>query len=161
MIHESRHKYWATHSPAPLIHFLALHCLLCSRTLLHSFVCSLAHSLTSKLVGKCMIRCLKTTWFYPIVCQSRVTGKEARDRVPPALALRAESRGKETHHDLIALEVMAIASMKLGESVDSKGDVRVEKEGRHCGPEYPRIQTAILGHSLVRSLLAHTTHLFA
>ena len=47
------------------------------------------------------------------MCQSRVTGKEARDCVPPALALWAESRGKETHHDLIALEVMAVASMML------------------------------------------------
>ena len=34
------------HSLAPLIHFLALHCSLCSRAPLRSFVCSLAHSLT-------------------------------------------------------------------------------------------------------------------
>ena len=40
----------------------------------HSFACSaaalirsLAHSLTPSLVGKWMIRCLKTTWFCPTV----------------------------------------------------------------------------------------------
>ena len=37
---------------APLIHSLALHCSLCSRTPLRSFVCSLAHSITPELMGK-------------------------------------------------------------------------------------------------------------
>ena len=35
------------HSPAPLTHSLATHCLLCSCAPLRSFVCSLAHSLLS------------------------------------------------------------------------------------------------------------------
>ena len=42
---ESKRKYWA----------------ICSS------VCSLAHSLTPELVGKCMNRCLKTTWLCPTV----------------------------------------------------------------------------------------------
>ena len=55
--HESRRKYWATRSSmsfllVPLIHSLALHYLLHPRSLLRSFVCSLARSFTPELMGK-------------------------------------------------------------------------------------------------------------
>ena len=44
---------------APLTHLLAPH------RLLSSFVCSLAHSLTTELMGMRMMGCLKMTWFCP------------------------------------------------------------------------------------------------
>ena len=39
-------------SLAPLTHSLALHCLLCMRPLIHSFICFLAHALSPQLWGK-------------------------------------------------------------------------------------------------------------
>ena len=69
---EPRCKYWATSSSVRLFtrtaHTFALlasiarsAALLRLLAPLRSFVCSLAHSLTPKFVGKCMIRCLTTT----------------------------------------------------------------------------------------------------
>ena len=52
-----------------LMNSLAPHCslrsLCCGHSFapLRSFVCLLAHSLSLELVGRCMIRCLETTWF--------------------------------------------------------------------------------------------------
>ena len=50
------HEYWTIHLSvcllAPLIHLLAPHCMLCSRTPLCLFICSLAHSVIPKLVEK-------------------------------------------------------------------------------------------------------------
>ena len=57
---ESRRKYWATCS-------FACSALLTLFAPSAALFCSLVHSLTLKLVGKWMIRCLNTSWFCPIV----------------------------------------------------------------------------------------------
>ena len=50
-----------------LTHLLAPHFLLCLSALLHSFICSLAHSLTQELVGKWIVCCHTMTWYCPAV----------------------------------------------------------------------------------------------
>ena len=52
---ESGRKYWTTHSSVRSF-ARTLHCV-------QSFACSL----TPELVGKCIIRCPKATWFFPTV----------------------------------------------------------------------------------------------
>ena len=69
--HESKRKYLATHSSdrsfINITHSFACSALLASLSLSTALICSLARSLTPELVGKCMIYCLKTTWFCPTV----------------------------------------------------------------------------------------------
>ena len=51
----------------PLTYLLALHCLLCSHTLLHLLLGPIAHLLTPELVGKWLIRCASIRLFWTIV----------------------------------------------------------------------------------------------
>ena len=67
---ESRRKYWTTRSSVRSHRSLGRllrspHYSLRTRALLRALVRPLAYSLTPKLVGKRMIRCLKATWFCP------------------------------------------------------------------------------------------------
>ena len=56
-------------SLASLNHSFACSALLALLTRSAALICSLARSLTPELVGKCLIRCVKTNWFCPTVDQ--------------------------------------------------------------------------------------------
>ena len=134
---------------APLTHSRAPYCSLCSRALLRPLLYSLAHSFTPELVGKWMIKwlfLLRFFLFWTIVQWPLSRGQT--DEGPAGPAMNLAEVGNSARFSQMWIKVADSFFLLRGLYTGSwtKGEM-------HYGWKQQRIQTKVLGHSLIRSLI--------
>ena len=118
---------------ALLTHSLALHCSLCSRATLYSFVCLPAHSLTPELVGKWMIQCFIMPWICLTVQRAKSkwmgkwAGKWANKLVNEQRSGQMSKRANEWANEQTSRQMSERASGQMSKGADKWANKRANE----------------------------------